>query len=195
METTEALSWLDTIAAGAGLLWFAGAWFVARAARAGQPLRGEVDVGASPAAVTSRLARQLADAKVGSPLQSCTIEAATEREVRWSSRGPLRHQGTAQANGDSRRAHVVFEVTTRQGLLLGARILVVVGFAVTVGLYLLLREFVATSENPALRGQVFQMAQAIHVLWPPFLLAGLSQRLRRLVGDEVRRIVQNTPFA
>jgi len=30
---------------------------------------------------------------------------------------------------------------------------------------------------------------------PPFLLAGLARKLRRMVADEVRRVVQNAPFS
>ena len=36
-----------------------------------------------------------------------------------------------------------------------------------------IRTFVVPHPDPAIRGQVFQMCQVAHFLWPPFLFAGL----------------------
>ena len=44
------------------------------------------------------------------------------------------------------------------------------------------------------RGQVFQMLQAIHVLWPPFLLAGMALAMRRRLDAEIERVIKNQRF-
>lgn len=196
MEQATAQFWLDTGVAVAGALWLSGAWFVASTRRlCAEPLRGDLDVASDPATVMARLTKVLADARPGSPLQSSSIEAATQREIRWSSIGLFRHRGSVRTSGEPRRTRVEWEVQGQPGgLLLGARVVVALGALVTIGLYLVLREFVLPSESPGVRGQVFQMVQAVHVLWPPFLLAGFARRSRRLVGEEVRRAVQNAPF-
>lgn len=197
MEQATAEFWLDTGAAIAGAVWLTGAWFVASTRRrCAEPLRGDLDVASDPDTVMARLTKVLADARPGSPLQNSTIESATAREVRWSSSGPFRHRGVVLSDGEPRRTRVEWEIQgERGGLLRGARVVVALGALVTLGLYLVLREFALPSENPGVRGQVFQMAQAVHVLWPPFLLAGLARKFRRMVGEEVRRAVQNAPFA
>jgi hypothetical protein len=45
-----------------------------------------------------------------------------------------------------------------------------------IGLSWALLTFAAPSEQPGVRGQVFQIVQAIHVLWPPFLLVFIHKR-------------------
>lgn len=196
MEPDTASFWLDVLAAGAGGLWLLGLWFVARTRRLGsEPLQGEAEVAKDPAAVMARLARALADARRGSVLQSSIVATATGKEVQWNSTGVFRHRGVATARGDARRCHVAWQIHCGRWLQHVALVVVVVGGLVVGTLYYALHEFAVTSENPAVRAQVVQMVQAIHVLWPPFLFAGLSRKLRSAVGDEVARIVQNAPFA
>lgn len=197
MEPIAAGIWLNGLAVGAGAVWLAGAWFVASTRRiCSEPLQGEIDVACDPRTVTTRLTQTLASARTGSPLQNSTIEAATEREVRWSSTGTLRHRGVVSATGDARRTRAVWEIQPQEsGMQRAARIVVACGAVVTLAIYLALREFALPSEHGNVRGQVFQMVQAIHVLWPPFLLAGLARKLRRTIGAEVQRAVQNAPFA
>jgi hypothetical protein len=195
MDHDTAEFWLNTLAIGAAVIWLVGAWFVARARRLGsEPLQDQVEVAKDPAAVTARLTRALADAQRGSVLQGSVVEAASEREVRWTSTGMLKHRGVATAKGDARRSQVAWEIHTGRGMQHVALAVVVVGGLVVGTLWYALREFALPSENPGVRGQVFQMVQAIHLLWPPFLFAGLSLKLRRCIGDEVRRVVQNAPF-
>jgi len=196
VDHETAAYWLDVIAAGAAVLWLAGAWFVmSTVRRSRQPLHGEAEVACDPATLITRLTKSIADARAGSPLQNSAVEGACANEVRWRSTGVMRHSGTARATGDRKTASVAWQIETGGGLLLGARLVVVLGAFVVGGLYWLLSEYVLPNENLGIRGQVFQMVQAIHVLWPPFLLAGLARKLRRMVADEVRRVVQNAPFS
>ncbi|MBM4060683.1 MAG: hypothetical protein FJ265_06260 [Planctomycetes bacterium] len=196
MEFATASFWLDALAAGAAVVWFVGAWFVSGTARAvAEPLRGEAEVACAPAAVLAALGRAIAGARFRSPLQGGIVESVGDGELRWRSIGPWRHRGRLRVAGAAGRAHVTWEIEPGRMLLTAARLVVFGGALVVVGLYFLLHELALPNENPGVRGQVFQMVQAIHLLWPPFLLAGLSRRLRRLVGDEVARAVQNAPFA
>ena len=53
---------------------------------------------------------------------------------------------------------------------------------VVAGIALLLMRLVVPSELPTVRWQALQVAQVVHVLWPPFLLLFLHRRLRAAVG-------------
>lgn len=196
MDVATARFWLDTIAAILAVLWFAGAWFVMQTGnRLAEPLTGTADVAQDPANVMQRFARLLVGNRPGSPLQRATIEAANDREVRWSTLGAFAHHGTARASGSRDRARVEWEiVANRPALLWTARVVVAAGAVVTVGLWYALHEFAVPNTDDGFRAQVVQMVQAIHVLWPPFLLAGLARRFRREPAEEVRRAVQNAPF-
>jgi hypothetical protein len=39
------------------------------------------------------------------------------------------------------------------------------------------------------------MVQAVHFLWPPFMLAGMVSVMRRRVMQELQRSLQNAVFA
>lgn len=195
MDHATAEFWLNVLAAGAAAIWLFGVWFVARARRLGkEPLQDRIEVAKDPATVTARLTRALASAR-GSALHGSVVEAASEREVRWSSTGMFRHRGVATVTGDAKRTQVAFEIHCGRLLQHAGLAVVVVGGLVTGTLYYSLREFALPSEHEAVRTQVVQIVQAVHLLWPPFVFAGLSLKLRRMVGAEVRRVVQNAPFA
>ena len=195
MDHASASFWLNTLGAGAAVIWLISAWFVARARRLGaEALQGEAEVASDPATVFTRLTRALVDAR-GSALQGSVIEAANPRELRWSSKGLWKHRGVAAAKGDARRTQVAWQVHCSRGMQHMALAIVVVGGVVIGTLFYALREFALPSEDAAVRTQVVQMVQAIHLLWPPFLFAGVSLKMRRSIGAEVRRAVQNAPFA
>jgi hypothetical protein len=54
-----------------------------------------------------------------------------------------------------------------------------------------LRTFVATSSNPAIWGQSFQMIQIVHFIWPPFLMGYLYRVRYRLIRDQIETILVN----
>ena len=53
---------------------------------------------------------------------------------------------------------------------------------VVAGVVLLLMRLAVPSELPAVRWQALQVAQIVHVLWPPFLILFLHRRIRAAVG-------------
>jgi hypothetical protein len=54
--------------------------------------------------------------------------------------------------------------------------------------------YVASSPDPAVRWQTFQMAQAVHFLWPPFLCGGLYRRGARAVAAQFEALAHNLPY-
>ncbi len=195
MDPSTASFWLDALAAGAGVLWLVGAWFVWRTQqRVAEPLRGEVQVSAKASDVLARFTSHLAMSTTMQPFQRARIEAATTSEVRWHCAGAAGHRGTLQVATAGNAARVRFEIAQASTLTRIAFALVVLGAVVTAGLWSVLGTYVATSDDPAVRAQVVQMVQAIHVLWPPFLLAGLARMQRKRVAAEVHRVLHNLPF-
>ena len=195
MDESTAVFWLQAIAVGAVVVWLSGAIFVAAARRkVNTPLQGELAVPVAPAVVIAHVSRAIAAAVPGTAFQAGLIERAAETEVRWTSSFGGRHRGTLTVNGNSKGSLATWEVQSTMGLILGARIVVTLGAALVIALYYLLHEHVVTSGNPAIRAQVIQMVQSIHLLWPPFLLAGLALRSRTRMTRDIQRAVQNAQF-
>jgi hypothetical protein len=67
----------------------------------------------------------------------------------------------------------------RRRLLVIAGIVLAAGLAVMVALFAFLWLKVLPSDRPAVRGQVIQAIQMIHVLWPPWLVYALYGRARQ----------------
>ena len=196
MELQTAAFWLDTIAASGVAVWLLGAWFTKRTrALLQEPNIGEVEVAVRPAALLPRLTATIAEARIGSPFANCVIDSATATELRWhSDRGPHAHRGVVQVTGDGRGTRVSYGVTGNGTMLRGAMIALSIGAVVLPGLYLLLHTLALPSENPNLRGQVLQMGQCVHALWPPFLFAGLARGMRKAVRNELERTLRNAAF-
>jgi hypothetical protein len=192
MELETAAFWLDSIAIGAVVVWLVGWWFVrSTETRCAEPRSEHVTVDGDGRHVAAAFARALAEARAGTPLMGSTLDKATDTEVRWHSRGPLRHEGHVRLASQGRTTRIDVEVTARSGTLTVARWIVMLGALTTTALYVLLRLWVLPSEHPAARGQVLQMVQAVHVLWPPFLLAGITRRLHTTVAVEAKRVLTN----
>ncbi len=197
MDQASAAYWLDVLAACALVLWFAGAWFVSRARQAAAAAPFEFEVAASPDKAKTALVLALRESQLASPLRGSVIGRADGGVVEWrSALSPFRHQGAVQltplATGGTRAQ---CSVHGGLGMLTAARIVVFGGLVATAGLYWALREHALPSDAPNVRAQVIQMVQAIHLLWPPFLLAGLGRRLRTMVQAEVERVLKNAAFA
>lgn len=191
MTPEDARTWLDTIAAVAVVVWAVGVWFVLRTGRlCAEPVRETVDAPGSLADVLTRVARAVADSPIGSPLQRATVESATQREVRWTSRGAFAHEGLVRPEHGGGKTKVAFEVVVRSPMLVVGKVVCVVGAVVIGVLWWMLGERVVPDPNEAVRAQVVQMVQAVHVLWPPFLFAGLPRVFRVRIVDEVRRILR-----
>ena len=79
VSSEDARFWLDVIAGFAAVAWAAGAWFVMRTASlCREPVEGVVEVDASPATVTSRVAQHLATVANGSPLHRSVVSSAKD---------------------------------------------------------------------------------------------------------------------
>lgn len=54
--------------------------------------------------------------------------------------------------------------------------------------------YVAASPDPAVRWQTFQMFQAVHFLWPPFLCGSMYRRVLRAAPDQLEALANNLPY-
>ncbi len=54
--------------------------------------------------------------------------------------------------------------------------------------------YIVKAADPKIRYQVFQTAQIIHFLWPPFLFASVRGRMSRLVARGLVSVLKNTAF-
>ncbi|MBL8752640.1 MAG: hypothetical protein JNK15_05010 [Planctomycetes bacterium] len=192
MDQATAAFWLDVIAATAAALWLCGAMFLVRTrSRLAEPTVGEQSLPGKGPAVLASIAKLLTMAPFGHPLQRARIEAATDRELRWRSTGMFAHTAALQANATGAGCTVRHEVAAASRLVTIGLVVAAIGAVVVVTLWHLLGTRVLTSPEPAVRAQVVQMVQAVHLLWPPFLFAGLARMSRRRVVGEIERVLRN----
>lgn len=85
-------------------------------------------------------------------------------------------------------------VGSSRGLKIGSAIFLSLGLVALVGGTWAMLAFVASNPNPEVRWQSFQMFQIIHVLWPPFLFAGIDRVRRRAVRSTMDTLVHNLPY-
>jgi len=192
LETAE--FWLDNIAAGGVCLWMIGVWFVLQARKvSGQLIEGEFEVAASQETISQGFAEVLSRSQSGLPLGDSVLDSVTPSEVRWHSTRMCR-AGVIHIKGRGGKSLVTYQVEVRNGMLKAAYVVVVIG-AVAIGvLYTMLSKYALPSDIPNIRGQVFQMAQCIHLLWPPFLIGGLARLRRTMMSREIERTLKNVPF-
>jgi hypothetical protein len=196
MDLESATFWLDTIALAAFAVWAGGAWFVIRTGRQlTNATPGDITVAAPVATVRARLTQTIIQGDARSPLRDAIVEASTDQEVRWHSQGILRTQGVAALSGAGRQTQVKISLTAHSPLMLAAKIVVTIGLLAVLGIYQLIAIYVLGSGSPGLYIQVIQMVQAVHFLWPPFMLAGMVSVMRRRVMQELQRSLQNAVFA
>jgi hypothetical protein len=80
-----------------------------------------------------------------------------------------------------------------RGLRVVAAVLLVTGLAALIAGVVLLQTLVVSHPVPAVRGQSFQMIQAVHFLWPPFLIAGLYRMGTRNIRTALDGLAHNLP--
>lgn len=196
LTVEEAGFWLDVLAGIALGAWFAGARFTWRTARLlREPRAGECLVHAPPSSVRDALVDALSRAQQISPLSRARITRADEQEIAWEvTRGPQRHRGLVRLTDDGPRTRATYGIVSTGSLHRIAVAVCVVGFVVTVSLYLLLQTYVSRNPDEHVRSQVFQMLQAVHLLWPPFLLGTLARRITSMAADEVERTLGNASY-
>lgn len=197
MDYETARMWLDVIAGAAIVAWLVSAWFALSSRRlTREPLVGEVQSLAAPEQLRSAMVAALSARALASPLLGTEILAADAQEIRWRTpRGPLRHDGVLRLTADGRGCRASYGIVVNSPLPTIGMAVAAVALLVVIGLYVLLRGTVLTSEDPSIRTQVIQMVQAVHLLWPPFLFGGITRGVRRRLGDEVARTIRNASFA
>jgi hypothetical protein len=192
MDQATATFWLDVIAGGAAALWLLGAVFVVRTRQLlATPTHGERTLTVRGETVLATVGKLLTMAPLGHPLQRARIESATDRELRWRSTGPFAHTAVLQARPNGSGCTVHSEVTSSSWMVPVGLAVAALGAVVTATLWYLLGTHVVGSEHAEVRMQAVQMAQASHLLWPPFLFAGVARLCRRRVIGEIDRVLQN----
>jgi hypothetical protein len=81
-----------------------------------------------------------------------------------------------------------------RGLLVGAAVVQVLGLIVLAAGGWAVYRFFVSADDPALRWQSVQMVQAVHFLWPPFLLAKLYRTFRGHAAARLETFVHNLPY-
>lgn len=165
---------------------------------------GEIEVKGEPAQLASKFASTIAKEGIGlfGPAKVLEVE---DRRVAFESLGPLGNGAGAGAmrgevafrpgkSGLSEAAYVV-RVPSSGGLLAAAWTVQTIGLIVFVSAVVLLRIFLVDHPNPGVRAQVFQMIQMVHLLWPPFLLAGLARTRTKAAVARVDAMINNLPYA
>jgi hypothetical protein len=197
MDYETAAMWLDLIAGIAVVCWLASTWFaIATRRRCTEPLVGHVRSEAGVERLRGAFLAALNASPLTSPLTRTDIVSATDNEIRWRTpRGPLRHNGVLRLQADGQGTRADYGIMARSVMPTIGLLIATAGLAVLVGLYLMLRETALASADGAVRALVIQMVQCVHLLWPPFLFAGIARGTRRRLGEEVERVLRNAAFA
>jgi hypothetical protein len=138
------------------------------------------------------------------------IESRTDRELVFDVLGPMGMQAGASAGGGASyrgakrcwvrfqpvsshetRVEYVLQIPPAIGLVIGGGVFVVVGLIVLVAGFVLSEIFAIPDAR--FRGQVVQMVQTVHFLWPPFLFGSLIKRMRSLLPVNLETMIQNLP--
>lgn len=195
MSIESCAFFLDLIAAIAVAVWVAGAVFTANAARRVRaPVTAEARLNGDPEVLTRQLAEALAAGAPGSPLQRIVLDDVTATTLVWHGGAGVRHAGSLRVAGRGADAVVAWQLQVSSGLITAARWVNTLGGLVIALLYWVLQTYALPMQS-GIREQVFQMAQSIHVIWPPFLFAGLALKMKRRLAEEVERLIANRRFA
>jgi hypothetical protein len=218
MDIETARLVLAAITAAGGVVWLIGLRFLlASSRRRGAAdgalteegregwLSGSAEVEGEPGTLSSRAATFLAQ---GSPYAFSPVKIVEKADDRirfervdagmanqpagqWFHRGELRFVGLGP--GRTRVEWVVEPLTMRWLLWVGGAFLAAGLAALVVGCWAI-DTYIASSPNPAVRWQTFQMFQAVHFLWPPFLFGALYRQGTRAVAAQFEALASNLPF-
>lgn len=101
----------------------------------------------------------------------------------------------------SQRTEIIATFVTKKSprfLLRLGLVFSVLGLCLLVGVYVLIKLYVVNNINPMVRYQVFQMFQAIHLMWEPFLFGGiyLTQKSthQTAISTATNILVHNLPY-
>lgn len=222
---TNAAAWIVIGLTSLGaLIWVAGLAFVWRATRAirerdqsaatrfevEEPspagrLAGEAEVDGRPEDLSTKLAALLAREGLA-PFGPVRILSCDSRGLDFETTGSMGSGGGLDGKvrrgqfrftpvGSRTRIEYAIEVPSGRVLLGIGWLFVALGLAALVGGCWLMFAFVVSSPNPNVRTQAFQMVQAVHLLWPPFLFATLARQPARMIEARVSALVHNLPYS
>lgn len=162
----------------------------------GSRLAGSAEVDGQASGLAGKAASILATGNQFGSIK--IIEKTNERIIferlgsgRWFQRGELHF--TAVGQGRS-RVDWAAELSNVSWLLwLGGLFQVLGLIALVVGSWAIYT-YVVPSPDPAVRSQAVQMVQAVHFLWPPFLLGSLYRRGPKEVTAQFEALTHNLPF-
>ena len=203
---TATLIWAIILGVGA-LVWLLGLRAHRRAfgAEALRPTEGSVEIPVPPELTSRALAHLLAG---GGQFLLSRVERADAGQVvalvglpmNPGRKGILREDArarlTCHLSSGLVGTAIRYSLDSRllvDGLARWSRALLILGAVALIAVAVVMPQFVIPSENPAIRGQVFQSIQAGHFLWPPFLIAYLSRRLRGALDTRIADILSNLP--
>ena len=221
MDAQTAQLVLYAITAIGAVVWLAGLRFLIASYRAGKPppaeqfdlgepppdnlVLGAVEVEGRPADLAREAASVLAKENMGPPGQLKILQRTDDRVAfegigqhpgsrslgQCAGRGQLRFR---PAGGDRTCIDYRIELSGGRGLLLGGAICQLTGLIALIVGFWAIGAYVVPNQDPAIRGQTFQMAQVVHFLWPPFLFGALYRRRRRAVRDGLEILIHNLPY-
>ncbi|CAN5748223.1 hypothetical protein BH23PLA1_BH23PLA1_30590 [soil metagenome] len=187
----------------------AGERFEVGEAPAPDRIRGSAEVAGTPADLSLRAAAALADPGPNQLGLVKVLERTDDRLV-FEGLGPnvqTQASGTSSWTGLRRgemqfkgvgpdRTRIDFMVDRSGGRwLLGlGGLFQAMGLIALVGGFWAMQSYVIPAANLGVRGQVFQMMQVVHFLWPPFLFGQLYRVRRRALRTGLEVLVHNLPY-
>jgi hypothetical protein len=158
---------------------------------------GEAEVEGQPEELSSKLAAQLAKDGMG-PLGPVKIVSRDRHEVVFEPAGhPMLglRGGRFRLTPSGQKTRIEYAVqTSPRGYLIVGFVLLAVGLTALIAAPTLAFIYLIPDPNPNARVQVVQVAQMVHFLWPPFLLAHLSRQPARMFRARMESLVHNLPY-
>lgn len=222
---TNAAAWIVIGLTSAGaVIWLSGLAFLWRATRAirerdqsaamrfeveesSSPglLAGAAEVDGRPEDLSAKLAALLAR-EGQAPFGPVRVLSCDSRRLDFETTGSMGSGGGIDGKvrrgqflfaplGSRTRIEYAIEVPSGRVLLGIGWLFVALGLAALVVGCWLMFAFVVASPNPSARSQAFQMVQAVHLLWPPFLFATLARQPARMIEARVSALVHNLPYS
>ncbi|MCR9245769.1 MAG: hypothetical protein NXI31_12125 [bacterium] len=193
MDYELAKEWLDLIAIGVAVAWFLGGVFVFLTAQVlNERSSGEIVVDTTAPEFLQGAQSLLAKGIASSPLSRIALVESTADSLVWKGGfARLRHSGSLRVVPSGNRARVAWQLEHSSSMITAAIWVVALGAIAAMTLYWLLSEHALPSDKPHVRGQVFQMFQACHLLWPPLLFAGIARGARSQLVQDLERGLGN----
>ena len=110
---------------------------------------------------------------------------------RWLRAGVLRF---TPASAEATTIDYRLQIRISGWLIWLAFVFQLLGLVAIVTGFTLINGLVLPSRDPAIRTQAVQMVQVVHLLWEPFLFAGLYGRVRTVLHAAVETLVCNLPY-